>query len=143
MLFSNVFFVIRKIDLAGKLRVKTRLHSGAFATVCERSVWGHGQQLCLGCKQLLVERRKQRVSREGIPLAEPVQLLHVQAAQRAQHRHPLVQLQEPDTHVQIKNSISAHFLKQKCKIGTLCIRFSWLSLCKMCVSPNSTLLCTR
>lgn len=28
---------------------------------------------------------------------------------------------------------------EKC---TLCIRFSWLSLCRMCVRPNSTLLCT-
>lgn len=100
MLFLNVSFFIRKINLAGKLRVTTRLHSCVLAivVVCGGSMWGHRQQLCLWYKQLLVEWRKQRVSREGIPLTEPVQLLHVQTAQRAQHRHPLVQLQEPQTH---------------------------------------------
>lgn len=50
------------------------------------------QQVGLGGEQLFVERREQRVNSQRVALAEPAQLLHVQAAQGAQHRHLLVQL---------------------------------------------------
>lgn len=50
------------------------------------------QQVGLGGEQLFVEGREQRVNSERVALTEPAQLLHVQAAQGAQHRHLLVQL---------------------------------------------------
>lgn len=145
--------------------VSVRWCATVFAYSRRSSVSGPRQKLCLWCEQLLVERRKQRVSCERVPLTKPAKLLHVQTAQRAQHRHPLVQLQGGHTHLDVS------FLQQRGKPAslrvltemkhgahkplilvfeqpvdwtfTLCIKLSWLSRCRMCVSPNSTLLWTR
>lgn len=57
------------------------------------------QQLGLGGEQLLVEGREERVHSERVALAEPAQLLHVQAAQWVQRCHLLVQLQRGHGHV--------------------------------------------
>lgn len=125
---------------------------------------GPRQQLCLRGEQLLVERREERVSSEWVTLTEPAQLLHVQTAQWTQHCHPLVQLQGGHRHIQTFFYYSEEHAGQKnfllfnqlepirglkrkyllyAETCTLCIRLSWLSRCRMCVSPNSTLLCTR
>lgn len=123
-----------------------------FAWSSESSVSGSRQQLGLTGEQLLVERREQRVSGEWVTLTEPAQLLHVQTAQWTQHCHPLVQLQGGHTHNQISFLLQWGTLRKKNKrkrtqpgteACTLCIRLSWLSRWTMCVSPNSTLLCTR
>lgn len=84
-----------------------------FAYSRRSSVSGPRQKLCLWCEQLLVERRKQRVSCERVPLTKPAKLLHVQTAQRAQHRHPLVQLQGGHTHLDVS------FLQQRGKPAIL------------------------
>lgn len=142
--------------------VSVRWCATVFAYSRRSSVSGPRQKLCLWCEQLLVERRKQRVSCERVPLTKPVKLLHVKTAQRAQHPHLLVQLQGGHTHLAVS------FLQQRGKpailrvltdmkhgaykpfsvwtprwlIFTLWIKLSWLSRCKMCVSPDSTLLWT-
>lgn len=72
-----------------------------FAYSSESSVSGPRQQLRLRGEQLLVERRKQRVSSERVTLTEPSQLLHVHAAQCTQHCHLLVQLQGGHRHVKL------------------------------------------
>lgn len=72
-----------------------------FAYYSESSVCGPRHHLCLRGKQLLVEWREKRVSRERVTLTEPAELLHVQARQRTQHCHPLVQLQGGQRHIQM------------------------------------------
>lgn len=93
--------------------VSVRWCTTVFAYSRRSSVSGPRQELCLWCEQLLVERRKQRVSCERVPLTKPAKLLHVQTAQRAQHRHPLVQLQGGHTHLDVS------FLHQQGKPASL------------------------
>lgn len=143
--------------------VSVRWCATVFAYSRRSSVSGPRQKLCLWCEQLLVERRKQRVSCERVPLTKPAKLLHVQTAQRAQHRHPLVQLQGGHTFSRQLSTAA----RKACDLTrthryetwsiqafnfsvwtarwlkfTLCIKLSWLSRCRMCVSPDSTLLWT-
>lgn len=93
--------------------VSVRWCATVFAYSRRSSVSGPRQKLCLWCEQLLVERRKQRVSCERVPLTKPVKLLHVQTAQRAQHPHLLVQLQGEHTHLAVS------FLQQRGKPAIL------------------------
>lgn len=128
--------------------------AGVYVCLCEtfvfawsrgRSVRGPREQLSLRGEQLLVQRRKEGVNSERVTLTEPTQLLHVQTAQRAQNRHPLVQLQGRHTHTHKFNTPIGWLNRQHplySETRTLCRRLSWLSRCKMCLRPNSMPLCT-
>lgn len=76
-------------------------HECVFAYYSESSVRGPRHHFCLRGKQLLVEWGEERVSRERVALTEPAELLHVQARQRTQHCHPLVQLPGGQRHIRM------------------------------------------